>query len=152
MLHCGEVGVAQNGKVGRNRGVHAFHLHLVEGTNRAGDCSRAIFAPHDEFADEVVVVLAHGVTRFVSAVKSHTKAVGHFECGDGAGRRQELATRRIFGIDANLDAVSVASGVDLLLRHRQLFAVSNENLPLHQVNARDYFAHGVFYLQPSVHF
>ena len=75
MLEGSEVGVLQNCQVGGDGGVNTFNNHFFECTNGAGDCGWAIFAPHDELADQVVVVLADLVATFVTRVEAHTKTI-----------------------------------------------------------------------------
>ena len=58
VLGGGEVGVLEDGDVGRDRGVDALDAELPQRPQRPGDGDVAVGAPHDELADEVVVVLA----------------------------------------------------------------------------------------------
>ena len=74
-LHRREVGVPQDRQVGRDRGGDALDHHLLEGADGAGDRGRAVLAPHDQLADEVVVVLADRVAGLVAAVEAHAEAV-----------------------------------------------------------------------------
>ena len=48
----------ENCQVSRNGGGHAFDNHLVESTNGARNCHVTVASPHDQLADQVVVVLA----------------------------------------------------------------------------------------------
>ena len=82
MLHRSKVGVLQDCQVGGNRGVNTFDNHLFKCTNGAGNCRGAIFTPHDELADQVVVVLADLVATFVARVEAHTKTIGRNKLGD----------------------------------------------------------------------
>ena len=85
MLHRLEVGVAQDREVGGDRGGDAFDHHLLERTDGAGDRGRAVLAPHDQLADEVVVVLADRVAGLVAGVEADAEPVGRDELGDRAG-------------------------------------------------------------------
>jgi len=131
--------------------VHAFDVHLFECPNCARDRSRAVLAPDDEFADQVVVVLADGVARLVPAVESHAEAVGQLERADRAGRGEELAARRVLRVDTHFDGVSATKRVHLLLSHRQFLAVGDANLPLDEVDAGDHLRDRVLDLQSRVH-
>jgi hypothetical protein len=80
----------------------------------------AVSTPRDELADEVVVVLAHLVTRRVAGVESCAEAVGNDELRDAPGRRQEPTAGRVLRVDADLDRV--AAPYDRLLIERQRHA------------------------------
>ena len=62
--------------------MYTFNNHFIERTNGASNCRWAIFAPHNEFAHEVVVVLAHGVARFVTSIEAHAETIGCNEFGN----------------------------------------------------------------------
>ena len=111
----------------------------------------AVLAPHDELADEVVVVLADGVAALVAGVEADAEAVGGDELGDVAGGGQELAAGRVLGVDPDLDAVAAPLRGDLVLRHRQLLAAGDADLPLDEVDAGDHLGDRVLDLQPGVH-
>ena len=82
VLEGSKVGVLQNCQVGGDGGVDTFNNHLFKCTNGARDCRWAIFAPHDELANQVVVVLADLVATFVARVKAHTETIGRNKLGD----------------------------------------------------------------------
>ena len=84
VLHRREVGVAQDREVGRDRRGDAFDDHLLEGPDGAGDRGRPVLAPHDQLADEVVVVLADRVAGLVAGVEAHAEPVGCDQLGDRA--------------------------------------------------------------------
>ena len=107
--------MAQDGQVGRDRRGDAADLHLLEGADRAGDRRRAVLAPHDQLADEVVVELADLVAGLVAAVEADAEAVRHLQLADLPGRGQELAAGGVLGVDADLDAVAALQRPHLVL-------------------------------------
>ena len=86
---------------------------LLERPDHAGDGGGAVLAPHDELADEVVVVLADLVAGLVAAVPADAEALRGDQLGDRAGGGEELAAGRVLGVDAHLDGV--AAEVDVVL-------------------------------------
>ena len=150
MLDGREVGVPQDRQVGGDRRGDTLDHEFVERPDRAGDGDLAVAAPHDQLADEVVVVLADLVARLVAGVEAHAEAVGGDQLGDRAGGGQELAAGRVLGVDPDLDRVA-AAGVDLVLGHRQRFARGDADLPLDEVDTGDHLGHGVLDLQAGVH-
>ena len=80
-----EVGVAQDRQVGGDRGGHTLDDQVFERADRAPDRRVAVFAPHDQLADQVVVVLADLVAGFVPGVEPHTEPVGCDEPVDRPG-------------------------------------------------------------------
>ena len=69
-----EVVVREQHVVRGDRRVHAFDLELVERAEHALDRAVAVGCPHDELADEVVVVLRDRVALVVAAVPAHARA------------------------------------------------------------------------------
>ena len=106
MRRGGEVGVRQDGDVRGLRRGDAVDLELAEGAQHAGDRRVPVLGPHHELADEVVVVLADLVARFVAAVPAHAEALRHVQLADRAGGGQEPPARRVLGVDAHLDGVT----------------------------------------------
>ena len=111
----------------------------------------AVAAPHDQLADQVVVVLADLVATLVAGVEANAEPVGWQQLGDRAGRRQELAAGGILGVDADLDRVAVTARRDLVLGHRQRLAGGDADLPLDEVDAGDHLGDRVLDLEPGVH-
>ena len=71
------------------------------------------------------------------------------EYGQFARRREKVF--RIFGIDPGLDGMALDfrfAGEDV----GEFFASGGTNLRPHQIDARDFFGHAVFNLQPGIHF
>ena len=100
-----EVGVREDRDVGRLGGGDALDLELAERSQHPRDGDVAIAAPHDELADEVVVVLADLVARFEAAVPPHAETLRHPQLGDRPGRREEAAAGGVLGVDAHLDGM-----------------------------------------------
>ena len=71
-----EVGVAQDRQVGGDRRGDALDHSSLERRDRARDRHVAVAAPHDQLADQVVVVLADLVAGVVPGVEAHTESVG----------------------------------------------------------------------------
>ena len=108
----------------------------------------AVGRPHDELADEVVVVLRDGVALVVAAVPAHAGPGGDAQPGDRAGRGQE-ALRRVLGVDAALDRVAAAH--DGVLGERQRLAVGDADLLGDEVELGDHLGDAVLDLEPGVH-
>ena len=142
----------KNREIGGNCRRNPLHFHFLKRSNCASNRRWAILTPHDEFADQVVVVLADLITRLVAGVKTNTEPTWRLQRLDRAGRRQELATGRILRINADLDSGSVATGNDLFLGHRQRFARRNPNLPLDEIDSGDLFGDRVLDLKAGIHF
>ena len=146
-----EVVVAQDREIGGDGRRHPFHGELVEGTDRAGDRGRAVAPPHDQLADEVVVVLADLVTVVIAGVEAHAEPVRRGELGDPTRRREELPAGGILGVDADLDGVAPLLGAHLLLAHRQRLARGDPDLPLDQVDPGDRLGDRMLDLEAGVH-
>src|SRR5829696_1439647 len=146
-----EVRVTEDRQVGGDRRGDAADAHLLEGPDGAGDRRRAVLAPDDQLADEVVVELADLVTGLVPAVEADAEAVRDLQLGHLAGRRQEPAAGGVLGVDADLDAVTALQGPHLVLRHRQRLAGGDADLPLDEVDAGHDLGDGVLHLQAGVH-
>ncbi len=144
--------MAQDGEVRRNCRGHPFDYQLLESADGSGDRGGAVLAPHDELADEVVVVLANRVAGLIAGVEPDAEAIGCCQPGDGAGRRQELAARRVLGVDPDFDAMAAALGRNLLLGHRQGLAAGDADLPFDEVDTGDHLSDRVLDLEAGVHF
>src|SRR5450830_1403031 len=81
-------------------------------------------------------------------VNPNARTTRYVPGGQAAGRRGEL--ERVFGIDAALDGVALE--FDVALAIAQLFAKSDANLFLHDINAGDHFRYRMFHLHTGVHF
>ena len=56
----------------------------------------------------------------------------------------------VLRIQPNLDGVAV--DVEIILLNCELFALGNQDLPLHQIGTGDFFRNSVLHLQSGVHF
>ncbi|CAB4659069.1 unannotated protein [freshwater metagenome] len=112
-----EVLMLEDGEVGGNRCGDSLNAELTQSAQRATNRSLTIGAPANELANEVVVVLADGVARLVAAIPAGSKTSRRNQRGDVAGGGEELALRRIFRVDANLNRV--ASKFDRFLSERK---------------------------------
>ena len=128
-----------------------FDDEFVECPDRPGDRDVTVAAPHDQLADEVVVVLADLVAGVVARVEADAESVRGEQLRDRAGRREELASGDVLGVDADLDRVAAARGVDLGLGHREFLAGGDTDLPLDEVDVGDHLAHRVLDLEAGVH-
>ena len=151
VLHRLEVGVAQDREIGRDRGGHTVDDHFLQRANRASNRSRTILAPHNQLADQVVVVLADCVAALIAGVETHTETVRRDQLADRSGRRQKLSTSRVLRVDAHLDAMALAFRRDFRLRHRQHFTACDANLPLDEIDAGDHLRNRMLDLQSCVH-
>jgi hypothetical protein len=80
-----ELGVGEDGHVGRDGGLDAVHDELVERPQHATDGDVPVRAPHDELAHQVVVVLGDLVAGLVAAVPAHAETLRDRQLGDLAG-------------------------------------------------------------------
>ena len=121
-----------------------------ERPQHAPDGDVAVAAPHDELADEVVVVLADRVARLVAAVPAGAEAVGRARASvmwPGDGRNLPPA-----GFSA-LTRTSMAWPQSAMSswRERQRQARGHPDLLGDEVDARHHLGDGVLDLQPGVH-
>src|SRR5947209_8925349 len=121
--------------VGGDRGGDTLDHELLEAPQHALARFLAVATPDDELANEVVVVLAHRVAGFEAAVPTHERALRDRQRVDRTGRREELATGRVLGVDADLDGVSAA--LDVVLREAELLARRDADLLGDEVDAGD---------------
>ena len=149
MLAGDEVGVGEDGEVGRDGGGDALDLGLLQGAEHASPGVFAVLAPHDQLGHQVVVELADGVALFVAGVGAGGVAVGPPEPGDGAGRRKEPPLGRVLGVDAALDGVAAA--LDVVLTEWQRLARCDAQLVLDKIDSDDELGDRVLYLQAGVH-
>ena len=82
-------------------------------------------------------------------VHAHVAALWRAPAQHRAGLWQE-AGRHIFGRQAHFDGVTIQLYV--VLRQSQRFARGHAQLPFHKVDPGDGLGHGVFHLQPGIHF
>ena len=112
----------------------------------------AVLAPHDELADEVVVVLADVVAGLVAAVPAHAEAVGRRRSlVIVPGRGQELAAGRVLGVDADLDRVAAPRPSTSSCVNDSGSPDGDADLLLDEVDAGDHLGDGVLDLEPGVH-
>ena len=90
--------------------------------------------------DQVVVVLRDRVAGAVAGVEAHAGSGRLIEPGDRARRGDELAARRVLGVDAHFDGVALAS--DLVLREVERLAGRDAQLPLDEVESGHQFGDG----------
>jgi hypothetical protein len=121
----------------------------LERPEGAADGGVAVLAPHDELADEVVVVLADLVAGLVAAVPAGAVAAGRDELGDGCRGRAGTRRRRVLGVDADLDGV--APDAHVVLGERQRLARGDAQLQLDEVEPGDELGGRVLDLQARVH-
>jgi hypothetical protein len=144
-----EVGVGEDGEVGRQRGRHPLDAELADGPDHAGDGRVAVRAPDDQLADQVVVELADLVPGLVATVPADPEPLRRHQRGDPSRRGQEPALGRVLGVDPHLDAVAPA--FDVLLGEAQPLARGDPDLLAHQVDPGDELGDRVLHLQPRVH-
>src|SRR5581483_2742567 len=149
VLGLDEVGMVEDGQMGGDRGGDALDLRLLQGPDEPAASVLAVRAPHDELGHQVVVVLADGVALFVARVGAGAEPVGPAELGDGAGRREELAPRRVLGVDAGLHGVTPA--LDVGLGERQGLTTGDAELQLDQVHPHDHLGDRMLDLEAGVH-
>ena len=103
-----EVGVLEDGDVGRDRGRRCPRSRTrASARSMRSMAVLAVGAPHDELADEVVVELADLVARLVAAVPPHAEArAAAIELGDACPATAGTAARRVLGVDPHLDGVA----------------------------------------------
>ena len=146
MRRGAEVGVLEDGDVGRDRRRDPGDAELPEGAEGPGDRRRSIAAPHDQLADEVVVELADLVAGLVAAVPAHTEPLRGHERGDRPGRREEAPAGRVLGVHTDLDGVASAGVDEVALGERQWLARRHPQLLGDEVDAGDELGHRVLYL------
>ncbi len=154
MLHQGGQEVDIMARPLDQEGVERLHLQI--GRLVAG------LAPGNQLGNHRVVEHRH-LAAFLDAVIDADigfggRAFDRLLIGDRLGRivtdqppnaGQEAAIR-VFGIDAVLDRPTIDA--DIVLRHRQLFAIGDADHLLDQVDAGDRFGHRMLDLQAGVHF
>ena len=62
--------------------MYTFDHQFIECANGASNCGVAVFAPHNQLANQVVVVLAYGVAGFVSAIETRSETVWCCQLGN----------------------------------------------------------------------
>ena len=123
-------------------------LELGERAEHALARALAVGGPDDELADQVVVVLRHGVALRVPTVPAHAGAAREPQVRDGAGRGGEVRGR-VLGVDAALDRVA---GVhDVVGGERQRLTGRDPQLLGDEVELRDLFGDAVLHLEAGVH-
>ncbi len=106
--------------------------------------------PDDEFCYHGVIIGGNAVSLSNAAVNPdmciffRLSQMTQHTCG-----RQKIA-RRVFGIKAYFDGVTV--NVQILLTARKRFSTSNTKLPFHQILSGDHFGDRMFHLEPGIHF
>src|SRR5579875_3243759 len=145
----GEVGVAQDGHVGRDRAGDSFDLGLLERPQHPAPGRLSVGGPHRQLRHEVVVVLADRVPSFVPGVEPNPGAGRGAEAQDGPRRGQEPPPCRVLGVEADLDGVAACH--DLVLGEVQRLTARHLELPGHQVEAGDELSDRVLDLEPGVH-
>ena len=96
--------------------------------------------PHVKFGQQGVEASRHFVARVCVGVAADAKTRGEVTVPETARGGNELL--RILGVEAALDGVS--SPRDVLLRHRQGFALGHTNAKFDQVVSGDEFGHRMF--------
>ena len=128
--------------------LQARDLELAQRPQHALARSFAVGCPHDELADEVVVVLRDGVALRVAAVPAHAGTAGQPQVGDRAGGGGEVRGR-VLGVDAALDRVA---GVhDVVGGERQRLTRGDAQLLGDEVELGDLLGHAVLHLEARVH-
>mmetsp|Transcript_32913 Transcript_32913/g.72695 ORF Transcript_32913/g.72695 Transcript_32913/m.72695 type:complete len:291 (-) Transcript_32913:657-1529(-) len=129
-------------------GGHTGNHGLVEGTQHAGDSRVPIRAPHNQLAQQRVVVGWHQVLGVHVAVHAHMGATGGKVGGHAAGTGAEVL-EWILGVDTALNGVTLE--LDILLCELELLALCHLDLLLDQIHAGDHLSHGVLHLDTGVH-
>src|SRR5205807_2015846 len=116
-----------------NRRLDTADLEFGEGPEHAVDGAIAIGRPHDELADQVVVVLGDRVALLVPAVPAHPGS-GRYAQARHRSRRGQEVLRRVLGVDAALDRVPAP--LDRFLTERQALARRDAQLLGDEVETR----------------
>ena len=95
----------QDGDVGGNGRRDAFDLEFADGAQCTSNRSVAVSAPHDQLADQVVVVLADLVAGLIAGVEASSETVGNRQRRDRPRRWEKGPFCGVFGVDADLDRV-----------------------------------------------
>src|SRR5699024_5707415 len=117
--------VTDEGRVGddvlveRDDRRHALHHVLVESACRTGERLVAVLAPRDELGQHRVELTADGVALLDAGVQPDARAGGLVVPRDGAGGREEVASR-VLAVDAELERVTARGGVLGELEHLAL--------------------------------
>ena len=125
---------------------HAVDDELVQCTARARQCLGSGLAGDDQLGQQRVERTTDDGVRLDAGVDSDAGAGRLAVGGDGAGRRQEVASR-ILAVDAELEGVTTGFGV---FGEAQNLALGNAELLADEVEAARLLGDGVLDLQPGV--
>ena len=104
--------VPQQRPVERDVGLQSVHDELVERDPRSRDGRVAVGTPHDELAEERIVIRRHLVAAVEVALDAHAEPAGRHVALDDADLRAEVGTH-VLGVDAELDRVAAQLDVGL---------------------------------------
>ena len=142
--HAAEVRIVDDVLVDGHRGGNALHRELGQRTARPGEGLLAVRASHDDLGDHGIERGLDGVALIDAQLEADAGAQGPVHLIEAASRGGQVL-RRVFGRHAELEGVAArlrGSGQRQALRDTDLLA--------HQVDARDFFGHGVLDLQTRV--
>ena len=107
----------------------------------------AVLSPRYELGDHRIVKGRHFAALCYAGINS--QFFGKFQMIEGPDGRQKSRSR-VLGIKPRLYCPAIDAQFILPLRQR--FPARHPKLPLHQIDAGNFFRHGVFNLKPRVHF
>ncbi len=142
-----EFGLFENPLMERQRRLDARNHGFADGALQPADTFLPRAAMDDELADHGVVIGRDGVAAVYCAVEPYAQTAGGVEGVDTARRGGEIV--RVFGVDADFDAV--AAEADVLFLDREGQAGGDPDLLGDEVNAGEHFGHGVFDLNARIH-
>ena len=129
-------------------GGHAAKVHAFQGQGQATRRFRACRAVGDHLGQHGVEVDAHVAALLDACVPPDRRFVGRAPGSQRAGGGEEPG-RRVLGVEAGLDGVSVEA--DVVLAVTQRLTGGDAQLLAHQVDSGHLFGDGVFDLESGVH-
>jgi hypothetical protein len=140
------IGITQSLHQKGRIGLHWPAFDLRRHGAQSGDGLCAVGGMVDQLGQHGVVMRADRIALRKAGVHA---AMGQAEVVQNANAGQK-PVRGIFGIEAGLYRMAVQD--NLILRQGQGLAISHADLPCDQIDVGDRLGHGVFDLQPRVHF
>ena len=144
-----EVLIADDSLTEGDGGFNSADDGFVEGALHPRDGGSAVGSRGDEFADHGIVEGGYGVAAVEMGIEADTDASWRVEEIDGAWARAEVVGG-IFGIDAEFDGV--AEGSEIIELGTKALACGDADLFANEIDAVDFFGHGVFDLDAGIHF
>src|SRR5579875_1954688 len=143
-----KIGIFHNFFVQRNGSLNSFDDKLIERAGHTRDGFGAVIAKSDELGDKRIVIRRDDSVGISGGIHTDSRAAGNAKCGDAARRRRESVG--IFRVDAAFDRVAAEMRLGNYIR--EFFAGREADLRFDQVDSRNHFGDGMFYLNAGIDF